>query len=347
MNRDHHFDNIKFLLIVLVVLGHVLEALMWTDHISKTLYFSIYTFHMPLFIFIGGYFSKNINDPNYSVKVISKLVVPYVIFEVLYSIFYYYVIDSTKFNVSFFGPYWIMWFLMCSIIWKLVLPYFTRLRYPMVLAIILAVAAGYASDVGYYLALSRAIVYFPFFLAGYYVEKRHLAYLFNFRARICSLSFLLIVILAYYFYADLVPTNTITMWIQGSYSYISAGSPEWYAGLYRIGILIISALMCASVISLVPRREIKHVSSMGQRTIYPYLIHGFIIKYLVVSQFFTYINTSIEIIAVYVATVLLTILLSTQIIKRMSGFLIEPGTGWLFGARKQRQSIDGSQTISK
>ena len=53
------FDNVKFLLIVLVVTGHFL--LRYVDNYChyRSLFLFIYSFHMPLFIFISGLFHKN------------------------------------------------------------------------------------------------------------------------------------------------------------------------------------------------------------------------------------------------------------------------------------------------
>ena len=57
MNRDLKLDAIKFIMIFLVVLGH----LGYNDYglgINRV----IYSFHMPVFIFLSGYFtSQNTN----------------------------------------------------------------------------------------------------------------------------------------------------------------------------------------------------------------------------------------------------------------------------------------------
>lgn len=49
--------NLKGILIILVVLGHVLEN-MHVPILINTAKF-IYTFHMTLFVFISGYLAKN------------------------------------------------------------------------------------------------------------------------------------------------------------------------------------------------------------------------------------------------------------------------------------------------
>ena len=56
--RSNSWDNIKGLLILLVVFGHCLWDLQdrhWNDLIVDGIYF----FHMPAFVFVSGYFSKS------------------------------------------------------------------------------------------------------------------------------------------------------------------------------------------------------------------------------------------------------------------------------------------------
>ena len=58
MARNYKYDNLKALLIFLVVFGHVLESV--PGEYRRIIYLAIYTFHMPMFIYISGYFSKTV-----------------------------------------------------------------------------------------------------------------------------------------------------------------------------------------------------------------------------------------------------------------------------------------------
>ena len=59
MARDKRIDSIKGLLIVLVILGHVITTLDNVNRINHAVMGLIYIFHMPLFILISGYLTKN------------------------------------------------------------------------------------------------------------------------------------------------------------------------------------------------------------------------------------------------------------------------------------------------
>jgi len=56
--RNSRLDGIKFFLIVLVVVGHCIEPSRYSNVVSGNLYSVIYSFHMPVFVFLSGYFAK-------------------------------------------------------------------------------------------------------------------------------------------------------------------------------------------------------------------------------------------------------------------------------------------------
>ena len=49
--REYQYDNLRFLLIALVVLGHLLEIAVEFPQ-KEILYTLIYSFHMPAFLFL-------------------------------------------------------------------------------------------------------------------------------------------------------------------------------------------------------------------------------------------------------------------------------------------------------
>ena len=56
--RIYKFDNVKFLAIMLVVIGHCIGPCYDDSDIFRSGFVFIYSFHMPLFIFISGLFVK-------------------------------------------------------------------------------------------------------------------------------------------------------------------------------------------------------------------------------------------------------------------------------------------------
>ena len=72
MNRIAKWDNAKFVLITLVVICHFYENYLGSSKLVNSLFFSVYTFHMPAFFLISGMFSKKTVKERKIVKVAQK-----------------------------------------------------------------------------------------------------------------------------------------------------------------------------------------------------------------------------------------------------------------------------------
>ena len=83
--RNKQMDVLLCLGIFLVVLGHVGPD-SWRTKLFG--WFVIYSFHMPLFFFISGYFYKPEREENYGrniFRMIRKFVVPYYVWNLVYA----------------------------------------------------------------------------------------------------------------------------------------------------------------------------------------------------------------------------------------------------------------------
>lgn len=91
VGRDEFWDVTKALLIFTVVLGHTLEINL-DNRINLALYNTIYTFHMPLFVFLSGYFSKKYNDISSFWSSSGKILETCLVFQILSIIIEYFFI---------------------------------------------------------------------------------------------------------------------------------------------------------------------------------------------------------------------------------------------------------------
>jgi len=121
--RETSVDLLKSLAIVLVVLGHAIQYTV-RDFDLNPLFRIIYSFHMPLFMFVSGYlaFRKKMQS-SYLYKRFASLVVPFAIWLVIYSVFYNFnkimhgqfgsVISFVKEGLLFpdHGGLWFLWVL--------------------------------------------------------------------------------------------------------------------------------------------------------------------------------------------------------------------------------------------
>lgn len=70
--RNTSFDALKFFAIFLVVWGHSIQYLNAIDCIEEPVYRIIYSFHMPLFMMISGYFAVGSMNMNFSELILKK-----------------------------------------------------------------------------------------------------------------------------------------------------------------------------------------------------------------------------------------------------------------------------------
>ena len=171
--RDYFFDNVKAVLIFLVVLGHFLLPI-HEEGVMVLIKRLIYVFHMPLFVFVSGYFSKRIyKDGRFNFKKILYLIKAYIVFVIAIQAVYAISGFRSFSEINFFSQSGAPWYLFAMIVWYLMIPFVRNLKPVPVIAvnIVLALVAGYFKNVGDFLCLSRILVFGPFFFLGYYMEQ--------------------------------------------------------------------------------------------------------------------------------------------------------------------------------
>ncbi|MEH7097057.1 acyltransferase family protein [Neobacillus vireti] len=273
--RSKFFDNAKFILIFLVVFGHIISPLKEQDGILFTLYTAIFLFHMPAFILISGYFAKGYRKKGYLKKSVQKILIPYLIFQMIYSIYYYLIGQEEKLAFDFLHPHWSLWFLLSLFFWNLLLYVFAKLKWlGLGAAIILGIAIGYVADAGSFLSLSRTFVFFPYFLLGFLLNANQLKRVV--RSKYSLPIGIMIIIATMIFFGMGFPKDAVP-WLLGDTSYANMGGLQWWDGLVRLLQYVLTLLVVFGFLALIPSTQYK-LTKIGERTLYVYLFHGFIIK---------------------------------------------------------------------
>ena len=108
--RVPYWDNAKWLAMALVVVGHAIQPLALESDVALVPYLVIYAFHMPFFGVISGYFTTERPGGKQYGRVIGDLLVPYVLFETIWSVVESLVQGSWSYNPV--TPSWTLWFLL-------------------------------------------------------------------------------------------------------------------------------------------------------------------------------------------------------------------------------------------
>lgn len=277
--RDPWLDNARFGLIALVAFGHCLEPLAGQSAWTDAVYRFVYLFHIPAFAVLSGAVASPTIDTRLLRGIVFRLLLPYLAFQLLYALAALTPgwPDDGPGGVA--TPYWILWYLLSLAGWRLLLPLFARLRYRMALAVMLALAVGCAGDLGYYLSLSRTLVFFPLFLLGWQYQRSWREWSRRRMARALA-----VVVLAGLFLLAVNWTNA-TPWLYGSMGYASLGVDMTTGVAWRLLQMSAAILGSAALLTLIPRRTLP-VSRFGARSLPAYLLHGFAVKLAVAAGAF-------------------------------------------------------------
>ena len=84
---------------------------------------------MPAFVLVTGYLSRRFTFTRRNLrKLVTTVVVPYLVFETLLALFRTVVGGTRTSSVLYISPHWPMWYLTVLFLWRLATPLLTRLR---------------------------------------------------------------------------------------------------------------------------------------------------------------------------------------------------------------------------
>lgn len=333
MKRDAYFDNAKLFLIFLVVFGHAIQPFINETTGIRTLYTSIYTFHMPAFILLAGFFAKGSGNLRYIFNLAKRLLIPYLIFQALYTGYYFLIGKNNWLTDHIFYPHWSLWFLVSLFCWHLLLIIYRNIPayIGLIIALTTGIIIGYFDNVEHTFSLSRTFVFFPFFLLGFHLQRKHIHWLKTHVMKQLSLIILIGITTLIYFLPDIN-----SGWLLASKSYTSLGV-DYLGGLARLVVYGTSTLMVMAVLAWIPTQRLV-VTHLGERTLYVYLLHGFIIQYFRETDLF-HVTNLLGMVGLALLSALIVYILSSRIIITIWQPLIEMSTSKLKSFYEERKEI--------
>ncbi|WP_051877224.1 acyltransferase family protein [Streptomyces natalensis] len=327
--RDAFFDNAKYLAVVLVAMGHTWEPLTHGGRAAMALYMTVYTFHIPAFILISGYFSRGFDfSPAKLKRLITSVAVPYLVFEILYTFFQRWLQDDPNEPISLTNPYYLDWFLAALFVWRLTTPIWKLVRWPVPLALVIAVLAATSPDIGNDFAIRRVLQFLPYFVIGLHLTPAHFDLLRRRAIRIAAAPVMLgAVVFAYW-----AAAHMDVSWFRQNDPVQNFGMPAWVSPVMELALFGCAMVLTVCFLALVPRRQ-TWFTKLGAGTLYGYLLHGFVIK---MSRWFgwydafPWVRTPVGEIAVTVLAVTLITLLCTSPVRRVFRYVMEPKMSWAF-----------------
>ena len=284
--RDAYWDNLKLVLIFLVTLGHFLLPVSNKGRSVTTVLFWIYLFHMPAFVFVSGFFSRSFVRKENKVYKLNGFLIVYFLFTI--AIWTLQLIFKHNFSArAILSPGGAPWYMLTMFFWYLLIPYVSCLRPVMTfpLFILLALLAGLVPECGSFLALSRTIVLFPFFLLGFYFDGRLIG---RIRPWMRVLAAVFLLGAAFAMFRSSGRLGPFFRVIYADRSYEGMGLSVKVGASYRSLWLLLSAAMTGALMCLIPRRRFR-LSFIGERTLAIYIFHRLlrdIFQYLDLYRYF-------------------------------------------------------------
>lgn len=283
--RVAKWDNAKAVLMILVVLGHGIASYIEGSMLLTNIYLWLTVFHMPLFMFLTGLFSKSfVNAKKFNVnKIISYMLVFYFIKITIHLTLF---LCRGKGNFSFLTEKGTPWYIFVTAVFMSVTYAIKRFNPKKVLAVslVLSLAVGYVSEIGDVLTLSKMFTFYPYFFLGYMLDRDKLLSIVNKKGiRILSFGVLVIFTVGIFMVGDKL--LSLRYVLSGNNPYAEFGD-DWYplGAALRFGCYIMSSVVSFAVLSVVPNKRIPVFTNIGAQTLTVYSLHRqilYILQYTV------------------------------------------------------------------
>lgn len=325
--RDAFFDNAKYLAIVLVGVGHAWGQILDGNPTVETLYRVLYTFHMPAFIVISGYFSRSFDlSPRRVKRLITGVAVPYLVFEVAYALHRRFSEDPGN-DLSLLDPTYLLWFLCALFVWRLTTPIWQTVRWPLPIALAIAALASMTPTIGDDLNMQRVLQFLPCFVLGLLLRPEHFQLVRRRSVRILSVPVVAAAVAAAWWSLPRMETA----WFYRNAAAQDGGAPWWSGPVLTLALFGCSVVLTACFFAWVPGRRMWF-TALGAGTIYGYLLHGFLVKEGTYAGWFDepVLQQPLGEIGLTVLGAVVITLLCTRPVQRVLRCVVEPRMEWAF-----------------
>lgn len=306
--RVAYYDNMKAILILLVVVGHFINDFKGCVDIHAITVAAawIYTFHMPVFLFISGLFATSCysKERGFAAENALFYFALYFIFRVLSWAEDAFILGKgfdASFNLFYISG--APWYLLVLGLLTLCVPVFARLSpgWGVGISIVLSVANGCYNTDPSLLSLSRFFTYLPAFFIGYYITSSKMTSVIKqwgergvtFKgARIMSLTSLRVLslafLIAYFVFLYVIPEQATTLirhystglhtFSEYADKYPTIPYAAWAAlRVLHCGLILVIGVCIAA---LTPFNRKGYLTTIGERSLQIYIGHMLVLYYI-------------------------------------------------------------------
>lgn len=290
--RIYRYDNVKALLIFLVVLGHMTTDYVSDSHLVRWTTLWIYTFHMPAFIFLSGLVHKHyITEERAAMGIKGETrmrwdkALGFFLCGYALKVF----LQGTR-TLMGQHPLWhwieepgIPWYLFVMAEFEILFYLMRRLNgkvkpWMMITgAFALSAAVGYFPSINDTFCLSRMINFLPIYMIGYYLDMKKFNAFFAGKRWPQAVGWIgIIASMAVCFFGKW-GMYSWRKWFTGrrSYEFLTdffsyAYNNGWWI---RLAVWAIAIAITLCIIAVIPDRDLGYITTIGARTLNVYFWH--------------------------------------------------------------------------
>lgn len=309
--RDYLMDNIKALLLFLVAFGHTLDVYKGDGGTELYLMKYIYLFHMPMFAFITGYFTKDLDKARNNA--VQKSLIPYIIFQGVYVLMATLMIsvglatfNSDTFSNSLIIPSSAFYYLLAVFFWKVFAKDIMCLKHPLIITMLMGLIISVTRMKEFHVGYGAVLTLLPFFVLGMLCDA-------NIIQKIKSIPTVIALLILL---AGIIPATYLPYEIHSiRMTYSSVGFSNVQGILYRIVFYLIAVIMGIAIIRLMSVKETKF-SYIGRASILVYAGSTFLAPhaYIILDNLFAFSqNRVINMIGMVVFCIVVVLICSLPI----------------------------------
>ncbi len=296
VQRDLRIDNVRGILIILVVIGHFLLPVVESDtRLIDGIFYAIYSFHMPCFVMVSGFYAKSVyrNGRFRWGKAVQMLWLYFVYKSIAY------VTEGLAYGFTGFPNYFFEsgapWYLLALTLWYLTVPALqllrgSKYRYLFAAALFVAVAfLKYPVQIDCWFCFDRTLSFYPFFCLGYFCTQADLdLYLTSPLKKPVDLAAAFLMLLILVGMKDLFMKYNLVVYGADYIRFL----PELYGRLWLIYLIwsLIALIISLGLIGLTLNRQMFLITDLGKNTLQIYFLHRPIRDLLMYMGFYEMID---------------------------------------------------------
>lgn len=307
------FNNLKGFLIFLVVLGHLIEEvpLLYHSPFGSTIHKLIYSFHMEAFVFISGYYSKNISN-KFSDQLKQNLF-PYFSLMFFVSLIQGFYNNSTPRIFLYplilpFIPVHSTWYFLSLFCYRCFLTNIRKNKSYILFSILAFLGVSFIRKDISILAFGITISFLPFFLIGYNFKREIIIKYKELDSK--RIMFLLILYLVIFFMIS-INFNSEFFFLRDSFITLNI---DYISGIMGRAFLMIASLTAITLLIHFTSNSPSIFTKISKHSLSIYFFHLFFVYFLRHKEYFTNFSETTTLLILTVYAFIISFLLSRDIV---------------------------------